>query len=75
MKRISTIALFCLLSFAGFAQQEPVAMADELRADGTIYWIIASICVVFLLIVALLVATDLRISKLEQEAERTKEQA
>lgn len=47
--------------------QQPVEMADQLRADGKIWVVVAVIAIVFVGIVIYLVRLDSKIGKLERE--------
>jgi len=56
-----------------FAQQsvvEEVAMADQMRADGKIWVVVAVISVIFAGIIAFLVNIDRKVSKLEKQVKK-----
>lgn len=68
MKKILRIISFLLLPVFSYAQ-EPVEMADGMRADGKIYVVIAVLLIIFTGIVIYLVTLDRKISKVEKELE------
>ena len=56
-----------------FAQQtvvEEVPMADQLRADGKIWIVVVVIAVVFAGIIAFLINTDRKLSRLEKQIKK-----
>jgi len=65
MKKIISFLVVLLTSFNSFAQEE-VQMADQMRADGKIWVVVAVIAVVFVGIIAYLVLLDRKISKIEK---------
>ena len=68
MKKILLSALLLLGCLAAFAQQPaPVEMADELRASGKIYVVIAIIVVIFIGLAFYLFSIDRRLKKIEKE--------
>ena len=70
MKKI--VSLFLLLN-AGllFAQEtQPVEMADQMRASGKIYVVIAVLAVIFMGIVAYLVRIERKLAKLEKDMKK-----
>ena len=64
--RFGLLFLF-LLTFQNSMAQQPVEMADQLRADGKIWVVVAVIATVFFGIIAYLVRLDSKIGKLERE--------
>lgn len=71
----SLLAALLLLSQNLMAQQpvtDGVEMADQLRADGKIWVVVAVIAAVFAGIVVYLVRLDRQISKLEKEVNEKK---
>jgi hypothetical protein len=66
MKKILAF-IFTLLSLNLQAQQE-VEMADQLRADGKIYVVVAVLSIILLGILLYLIRIDAKISKLEKES-------
>lgn len=60
-----------LLSQQVFAQQ-PIEMADRLRADGKIWVVVAVVAAVFAGIIIYLVRLDRQIGKLEKEVKNQK---
>ena len=65
MKKIISFLVVILTSFNLFAQEE-VQMADQMRADGKIWVVVAVIAIVFVGIIAYLVLLDRKISKIEK---------
>ncbi len=65
MKKIISFLVILLTSFNLFAQEE-VQMADQMRADGKIWVVVAVIAIVFVGIIAYLVLLDRKISKIEK---------
>ena len=65
MKKIISFLVVLLTSFNVFAQEQ-VAMADQMRADGKIWVVVAVIAIVFVGIIAYLVLLDRKISKIEK---------
>lgn len=65
--KISTLLLIFCFPIFSFAQAE-VEMADQFRADGKIYVVIAVLAVIFLGIMGYLFSLDRKISKLEKAA-------
>lgn len=59
--------LTLLLGSQSVMAQQPVEMADQLRADGKIWVVVAVIAIVFVGIVVYLVRLDSKIGKLERE--------
>jgi hypothetical protein len=66
MKKILAF-IFTLLSLNLHAQQE-VEMADQLRADGKIYVVVAVLSIILLGVLLYLIRIDAKISKLEKES-------
>jgi ABC-type amino acid transport system permease subunit len=66
MRKSLLLALFSLLAFSSFAQEEGVAMADAMRNDGKIYLVVAVIVTIFAGIIIYLIRLDRKISKLEK---------
>lgn len=63
------LLLFSIFSttLAAFAQGSQVEMADQMRADGKIYVVVAVILTIFLGLVFYLISLDRKISKIEKE--------
>ncbi len=59
--------IFTLLSLNLQAQQE-VEMADQLRADGKIYVVVAVLSIILLGVLLYLIRIDAKISRLEKES-------
>ena len=74
MRTIFYFFLFTLVTNLNlFAQQsvvEEVAMADQMRADGKIWVVVAVISVIFAGIIAFLVNIDRKVSKLEKQVKK-----
>jgi CcmD family protein len=74
MRTIFYFFLFTLVTNVNlFAQQsvvEEVAMADQMRADGKIWVVVAVISVIFAGIIAFLVNIDRKVSKLEKQLKK-----
>ncbi len=66
LRRSGLLVPMLLLAQYGLAQQ-PVEMADQLRADGKIWVVVAVIATVFFGIITYLVRLDRQLGKLEQE--------
>ena len=66
MKAYLFLLFFLLISFAGQAQSE-IEMADQFRADGKIYVVVAILVIIFCLLAFYLVRLDKKITKLEKE--------
>ena len=73
MNKISLIVVRCsllvLALFAGvssFAQQQPVEMADTMRANGKIYVVVAVCLTILLGLFIYVFAVDRKISRLEK---------
>jgi uncharacterized membrane protein len=66
MKKILAF-IFMLLSLNLQAQQE-VEMADQLRADGKIYVVVAVVSIILLGVLLYLIRIDAKISRLEKES-------
>lgn len=67
-KIASLLLIFCFPIFS-FAQAQ-VEMADQFRADGKIYVVIAVLGIIFLGIMGYLFSLDRKITKLEKAAEK-----
>ncbi len=65
MKKIISFLVVLLTSLNLFAQEE-VQMADQMRADGKIWVVVAVIAIVFVGIIAYLILLDRKISKIEK---------
>lgn len=65
MKKIVPFLVLLLTSLNLFAQEE-VQMADQMRADGKIWVVVAVIAIVFIGIITYLVLLDRKINKIEK---------
>ena len=65
MKKIIPFLVLLLTSLNSFAQEE-VQMADQMRADGKIWVVVAVIAIVFIGIITYLVLLDRKINKIEK---------
>jgi hypothetical protein len=73
MKKIFFLFLSLFISLNLFAQQtvsQEVAMADQMRADGKIWVVVAVIAVLFAGIIGFLVSIDRKVSKLEKHLKK-----
>lgn len=74
MRTIFYLFLFTLVTNVNlFAQQsvvEETPMADQMRADGKIWVVVAVISVIFAGIIAFLVNIDRKVSKLEKQLKK-----
>ncbi|WP_428657457.1 CcmD family protein [Runella sp.] len=73
MRKILFLLVNLLLSVNLFAQQsvsQEVPMADQMRADGKIWVVVAVISVIFIGIIAFLVNIDRKVSKLEKQLKK-----
>jgi hypothetical protein len=77
MKNKVSVTVFTLINFVLslnlFAQQsvtQEVAMADQMRADGKIWVVVAVISTLFVGIIAFLVSMDRKVSKLEKQLKK-----
>lgn len=60
-------AVFLLLSYSLYAQDDEVQMADGLRSSGKIYVVVAVLLTVFVGLILYLIRLDRKISRLEKE--------
>lgn len=67
--KIASLLLMLILPVLSFAQGE-VEMADQFRAEGKIYVVIAILGIIFLGIMGYLISLDRKITKLEKAAEK-----
>jgi CcmD family protein len=61
--------IIALWPSALLAQSQDIAMADELRASGKIYVVVAVVLVILLGLLFYLFTTDRRLTKLEKETQ------
>ena len=66
MKKVIKILLGLLLIINQTLFAQDVQMADTMRSEGKIYVVVTIILVIFFGLIAYLVYTDLKISKLEK---------
>ena len=66
MKKLISALFFVLCSLFSFAQ-EPVEMADGLRADGKIYVVVAVLVTILLGIILFLIIIDRKVSDIEKK--------
>jgi K+-transporting ATPase A subunit len=74
LSRRFAILLPLLLMGQNLMAQQTVEMADQLRADGKIWVVVAVIAAVFFGIIAYLVRLDSKIGKLERDVQEQKPQ-
>lgn len=67
MKKLFSLIIGLLIAVNLQAQQD-VEMADQLRADGKIYVVVAVLSIILLGILFYLVRLDTKITKLEKES-------
>lgn len=67
--KIASLLLMLILPVLSFAQVK-VDMADQFRAEGKIYVVIAILGIIFLGIMGYLISLDRKITKLEKAAEK-----
>ncbi|MBS1505271.1 MAG: CcmD family protein [Bacteroidetes bacterium] len=71
MKKLTRLlALSFFLLFTTNLMAQDAEMADEMRANGKIYVLVAIILVIFAGLIAFLVLTDRKVSKLEKRLEK-----
>ncbi len=63
--KIVLSVVFMLISLIGFSQE--IEMADQMRAEGKIYIVVAILCVILIGLFAYLISIDKKVSKLEKE--------
>ena len=66
MKFLNTLLILLVSSFTGMAQQADIEMADQFRADGKIYVVIAVVSVVLIGLFAYLFRLERKVSELEK---------
>ena len=66
MKKVAKILLGLLLLINSTLFAQDVQMADTMRSEGKIYVVVAIILVIFIGLIAYLILTDRKISKLEK---------
>lgn len=69
---IKKFILFMFLFASLFVNAQEPQMADNMRAEGKIYVVIAVMTTIFLCIVAYLVVIDRKVKKLEEELKNKK---
>lgn len=62
------IILSLLLSLTGFSQN--IEMADQMRADGKIYVVVAVILVILIGLIVYLISIDRKLNRLEKETKK-----
>lgn len=67
MKIVLSIVLF-LFSIVGFAQE--IEMADQMRAEGKIYIVVAVLSVILIGLFIYLISIDKKLGKLEKEIKK-----
>ncbi|TAH27183.1 MAG: CcmD family protein [Cytophagales bacterium] len=73
MKKITLLLLsFIAYIVSSYSQSSDVPMADQFRADGKIYVVIAVIGILFLGMLVYLILLDKKISKIEQSINSNK---
>lgn len=64
---INTLIITLITTIVSFAQGDQIEMADQLRADGKIWTVIAVILIIFIGLILYLIKLDFKISKLEKK--------
>lgn len=64
---VVTIVLTAVNSMAQIADDTSVEMAEQMRAEGKIYVVVAVVLIIFIGMILYLVTLDRKISKLEKE--------
>jgi CcmD family protein len=67
MKFSNTLLILLVSSFTGMAQQADIEMADQFRADGKIYVVIAVVLLILVGLFIYLFNLGNKISRLEKE--------
>lgn len=67
IKKTMLLLATILVTFALFAQEKQVEMADQMRSSGRIYVVIAVILTILIGLLLYLVRLDRKISKLEKD--------
>jgi len=70
MKFLNTLLILLVSSFTGMAQQADIEMADQFRADGKIYVVIAVVLLVLVGIFIYLFNLDKKVTRLEKEVSK-----
>lgn len=68
MKAFLLLLVSITLSFTASAQANDVEMADQFRADGKIYVVIAVVCVVLMGLFAYLFRLERKVTELEKRS-------
>ena len=67
MKFLNTLLILLVSSFTGMAQQADIEMADQFRADGKIYVVIAVVLLILVGLFIYLFNLGNKITRLEKE--------
>ncbi len=67
MKFLNTLLILLVRSFTGMAQQADIEMADQFRADGKIYVVIAVVLLILVGLFIYLFNLGNKITRLEKE--------
>jgi CcmD family protein len=70
MKFLNTLLILLVSSFTGMAQQADIEMADQFRADGKIYVVIAVVLLILVGIFIYLFNLDKKVTRLEKEVSK-----
>ena len=65
MKKISSLLVFLVLSFSGFAQE--VEMADTMRSEGKIYVVVAILLIILAGLIFYVVTIDRKATRMEKK--------
>jgi CcmD family protein len=70
MKFLNTLLILLVSSFTGMAQQADIEMADQFRADGKIYVVIAVVLLILVGLFIYLFSLDKKVTRLEKEVSK-----
>ncbi|NQW76927.1 MAG: CcmD family protein [Cytophagales bacterium] len=70
MKFLNTLLILLVSRFTGMAQQADIEMADQFRADGKIYVVIAVVLLILVGIFIYLFNLDKKVTRLEKEVSK-----
>ena len=65
MKKLTLLSALIVATFSAMAQDK-VSMADEMRANGKIYVVVAVLLTIFIGIIIYLIRLDRKLTKLEK---------
>jgi hypothetical protein len=71
MKKLISILILILCSYAAFSQEAP-QMADSMRENGKINVVVLVLCIVFICLATYLIIIDRKLKKVENKVEENK---